>query len=473
MCQFIGREEELRELEAMYRSRGKRTAAVYGRRRLGKTTLLKEFCRDKRHVFLMMAPGSERQNLDAIQDEMSRIHGRKIRYESFPEFLSDLADYCHVSKTVVVIDELPFLLDSAPHVAGYLQSFIDLRMDGEETMLIICGSSVSSMEKETNDPTRPLYNRFRLRLRLQPLTFGECCLFHPSMSDADKARMYLTFGGSPYYHEGVDSETFREAIIDGYLRGNAFLRDEARNVVQELKGSESCMAVLDAISSGRTSIKDISEYTDIQRDSCKRLIDNMEGMGLVSHLVPMCGAPKNPVYYIREGIVRFHYDVVNRSRMIMLNSDPDIVYDQIRGRIDTFLGRRFEDLCADYVARNYPCTKLGKCWGNFVVLDDYQEEPGDIDVVAIIQTREGRFDLFGECKFSRKPVGFSEYNKLERRVESLDGDYAVKYAMFSLSGFEDDFREFAENTGVLLIGLDELVGRRPAPPLVPEPVPDD
>ncbi len=152
---------------------------VYGRRPLGKTALLKEFCRSKRHVFLIMAPDSERQNLDAIQDEMSRIHGYKVRYENFPEFLGDLTDCCYDSKTVVVMDELPFLLDAAPHVARYLQIFIDLRMDGEETMLIVCGSSVSSMDKETSDPVRPLYNRFRLRLMLQPLTFEECCQFIP------------------------------------------------------------------------------------------------------------------------------------------------------------------------------------------------------------------------------------------------------------------------------------------------------
>ncbi len=286
------------------------------------------------------------------------------------------------------------------------------------------------------------------------------------MSDADNVRMYLTFGGSPYYHEGIDKGTFREAIINSYLKGNTFLREEARNMVQEMKGSGSCMAILDAISSGRTSVKDIAEYTNIQRDSCKRLIDSMGGgMRMVSHLTPTCRSPKYPVYYIREGIMRFHYDVVNRCRMIILNDDPDLVYDRIRERVDTFLGKRFEDLCADYVASNYPCTKLGRCWGSFMTPDEYSDEPG--------KTLEGRFDLFGECKFSRKPVGFTEYNRLERRVEGLDGDYVVKYAMFSLSGFDDDFRDFAETNGVLLIGMDEFMGRCPVPPLVPELVLDD
>ena len=465
MADFIGRKEELRELESLYDFKGKRTCAVYGLRRLGKTTLLSEFCKGKRSVFLMMAPGSERQNLDAIQEEMSRILGRRVEYGTFPEFLSDLADYCHEAKTVVVIDELPFLLDSAPHVAGYLQNFIDVRMRDEETVLIVCGSSVSSMEKETTDPTRPLYNRFRFRIHLQPLSFEECCQFHPGMSDADLARMYLTFGGSPFYHEGITGATYEEVIKDAYLGRNAFLRDEARSIVLELRNSESCMAILDAISSGTTSIKGIAEYTKMNRDTCKRCLDEMEYMGLVSRLVPMCGAPKHPVYYIRNGVVRFHYDVINRSRMVMLNRGPDAVYQQIRGRIDTFLGMRFEDMCSDYVAMNYPCVKIGRCWGNFINLDAGLDEVGDIDVVAAIQAREGRVHLFGECKFSRRPVGFPEYNKLERRVESLDGDYAVKYAMFSLSGFEEDFRDFAETNGIMLVGLDELMGRAPVPPL--------
>ena len=356
-------------------------------------------------------------------------------------------------------------MDSEPHVAGYLQNFIDVRMRGEETVLIVCGSSVSSMEKETTDPTRPLYNRFRFRIHLQPLSFEECCQFHPEMSDADNARMYLTFGGSPFYHEGITGTTYEEVIKDAYLGRNAFLRDEARNIVLELKNSDSCMAILDAISSGTTSIKGIAEYTKLNRDTCKRCLDEMEYMGLVSRLVPMCGAPKHPVYYIRNGIVRFHYDVVNRSRMVMLSRDPDAVYQQIKGRIDTFLGMRFEDMCSDYVAMNYSCVKIGRCWGNFINLDAGTDEAGDIDVVAVIQVGEGRVHLFGECKFSRRSVGFTEYNKLERRVQSLDGDYAIKYAMFSLSGFEEDFRDFAETNGIMLVGLDELTGRSPVPPL--------
>ena len=233
----------------------------------------------------------------------------------------------------------------------------------------------------------------------------------------------------------------------------------------ELKNSDSCMAILDAISSGTTSIKGIAEYTKQNRDTCKRCLDEMEYMGLVSRLVPMCGAPKHPVYYIRNGIVRFHYDVVNRSRMVMLSRDPDAVYQQIKGRIDTFLGMRFEEMCSDYIAMNYPCVKIGRCWGNFINLDTGTDEAGDIDVVAVIQVGEGRVHLFGECKFSRRLVGFTEYNKLERRVQSLDGDYAIKYVMFSLSGFEEDFRDFAETNGIMLVGLDELTGRSPAPSL--------
>lgn len=470
---FVGRQEELRELEALYNFDGKRTCAIMGRRRTGKTSLIEEFCRDKRSVFLMMAPGSERQNLDSIEEAMGAVLGREVRYGTFPQFLSELADYCREERTVVVIDELPFILDNAPHVAGYLQNFIDFQMRETETVFIVCGSSVSSMERETADPTRPLYHRFRVRIHMGPMTFSDCCLFHPNMSDIDKARMYLTLGGIPFYHEGLTQETFREAVTSAYLGKNAFLKDEARNVLLEFRNTELCMAILDAVSSGATGLKGISERVGVQKDTCKRCIDDLEHHGILSHLTPMCGAPKHPVYYIRDGLVRFFYDVINRSRMMLINRDPDTAYSMIEGRIDTFLGKRFEDMCSDYIAENYPCIKVGKCWGSFLNVEDGETEDGDIDVVATIQTRNGRIDLFGECKFSRNRVGFTEYNKLERRVEGLNADLAVRYVLFSASGFESDFAEFADINGILLIGLDELIGRRPAPSLFPRGCPSD
>lgn len=462
---FVGRRDELMELEGLLGSNGRRACAIYGRRQTGKTSLIEEFCKDKRSVFLMMVPGSERQNLDHIQDAMSTVLGRDVSYETFPQFISDLTDYCRQEPTIVVFDELPFLLDKAPHVAGYLQNFIDIRMKGTETTLIVCGSSISSMEKETSDPSRPLYNRFRLRMHIEPMSFEDVCMFHPTMSDTDKVRMYLTFGGMPAYHEWLTQDTYKDAVMAGYLGRNAYLREETRNMMLKFRNSELCMSILEAVSSGASRLNEIADRAGVQKDTCRRCIEELEHFGILSRMTSMCGSPKHPVYYIRDAAVRFFFDVIDRSRTVRINRDPEAVYSNIKGRIDTFLGRRFEDMCSEYVARNYPCVKIGRCWGTFLNVDSGISEDGDIDIAASVLTDNGRVDLFGECKFTSKRTGFTEFKKLETRVSGLDGDLAVRYIMFSISGFEEDFAEFARMNGILLVGLDEIMGRTPAPSL--------
>ena len=463
MVGFAGRVRELSELEELYSRDGRKTCAIYGRRRIGKTSLITEFCRGKRSLMFMMAPGSERQNLDAATLSMEEFLGEHRHYENFPEFLRELGDICREEKTVVVMDELPFLLESAPHVAGYIQHFIDILMDGTDSMLIVCGSSVSSMEAEIMNSSRPLYMRFRMKLRVRQMGLEECAAFHRGLSDLDLIKLYLTVGGVPFYHETMEGNTYEECLKRGYLSTNSFLSEETRSMLMELKNPDRCMAILEAISYGAVSLKQISERTSIDKATCRRCLNDMSYFRIVDRVVPMCDSPKHPIYYIREPTVRFQFDVVDRSRVMMTNPDPDWILSKIEHRVSTFLGKRFEDMCQEYVVSNYHCIKVGRCWGRFEDMDRGDVIDGDIDVVAKIDRGDSTVYMFAECKFSRHKVGFTEYNKLDRMVRYLGWDTDYVIALFSISGFDPEFEEFARDNGVLMYGMDEIMGRSPAP----------
>ena len=463
MVGFAGRVRELKELEKLYTKEGRKTCAIYGRRRIGKTSLITEFCRGKRSLMFMMAPGSERQNLDAATLSMEDFLGEHRNYDNFPELLKELTDICAEEKTVVVMDELPFLLESSPHVAGYIQHFIDISLDGTDSMLIVCGSSISSMEAAIMDSSKPLYMRFRMELRVRQMDLYESRQFHPELSDMDWVKLYLTVGGVPFYHEMMDGNTYEECLKSGYLSMNSFLSEETRSMLRELKNPDRCMAILEAISYGAVGLKQIADRTGLDKNTCLRCLNDMSYFQIVDRVVPMCDSPKHPIYYIRDPTVRFQFDVMDRSRTIAANFDPDWVLSKIEHRISTFLGKRFEDMCQEYVVSNYHCIKVGRCWGQFMNLEGEGIIDGDIDVVAKIDRGDATVYLFAECKFSRRKVGFTEYNKLERMIRYMKWDTDYVIALFSISGFDPEFEEFARDNGVLMFGIDEILGRRPAP----------
>ena len=238
-------------------------------------------------------------------------------------------------------------------------------------------------------------------------------------------------------------------------------------MVGEMGNIDRGMAILEAISGGYDHLSPISQRTGINKDTCAVALRNLELLDIVSRMTPMFGSPKHPRYYISESLVAFYFDVISRNPAATACRDPDLALTSMSGSISTFLGKRFEILCRDYVRDHYPCRSVGRCWGSFLTLDgpDSSVEEGDIDLAALLDNGNGwTMNLFGECKFRRKVMGFTDLNKLTRRVDSLQVDSA-SLMLFSISGFDEDLVEYAEDNAIALVSIDELMENRPAPAL--------
>lgn len=457
---FIGREREMGYLEELYSRPGLKTCAVLGRRQIGKSTLLREFTKDKRTVFLQFSKNSYYENFCRLRQDLEDFLGRDLDdTDSFSDLMIILRNICREEPTMVVFDELPYLMEGASFVPSIIQRFIDADVRGLDCMVIICGSSVSMMRDAIEKIGSPLYGRFTDRLEVGELDMRQCSEFHRNMSDLDAIRTYLTVGGVPKYHLMMDGDTYEESLERCFLSATAPLRGEGEALTSEDERSEIYSAVVACISDGIVQQKTICERLGMDKGKCSRILREMEKLGFIAKRHPMAGAPRRPIYYIRDGMLAFWYDVIRRHRTSLgsLGIGPEKKLALIDGRIRTFLGRRFELLCMEYLMTEYDVTEIGSWWGPSGDTDS------DIDVIAtVLDDRMAVSQLIGECKFSINPMGFRAFNMLTERIEKAEPLPNIRYILFSASGFEMNLEEYAGEHGIVLVGIDKLLGRTAA-----------
>ena len=453
MGEFIGRDNELDFLNSLYAKSGKKTCVVFGRRKVGKSELLKQFCLGKHALYIECIQGSERDKLDYLSKSISVFDDRTHEtYQHFFDAFDDIGELCKKEPTVLVLDEFPYLMADCPGIPSVVQRFIDVSLDGTDTTFIICGSSISVMKRETTNYDRPLHGRFDFRLEVKPLPFTDCVKFHPNMPIPDALKLYLTVGGIPKYHLDRETETYAEYIIRHFFDDHSadFSNEVESMIAAEFAPMDRYLAVLNAISGGATSHKQIYERLGIDKSVCTKNLQALMDVGIVDKIHPVMGAPKQPIYRISDNMADFCLTIVRDSKLFALAS-PDIIYNFLLPRIHTFLGKKFEDMCSDYMRLNYQCLEIGKWWG-----PDESKEIREIDVVATVLKDGHNVAVFGECKFMTSPVSMGEFQKLQRNAQLVKTDLTREYVMFSVSGFSNELEDAADMGLVTLIGMDEM-----------------
>lgn len=452
--EFIGRERELSRLESIYSRPGVRTVVMYGRRKIGKSTLIKRFCEGKRALYIQSPRGSAADVLHNLALSITAFDGvGREDYAFIQDAFEDIAVLCRKEPLIVVLDEFLFMIENIPAASSVVQRFIDLSVSGTDTMLIICGSSISVMRREVEEYERPLYGRFDNRMEIGPMPFSDCMRFHPGLPKLDQVMLYLTLGGVPKYHALEVDGSYRDYVIRHFLSDTADLRDEADNmIVAELSPRDRYIGIVNAISEGRTSHKQIYERVGIDRTTCTNALANLGSIGIVDTVHPMMGAPKQPIYRVSDNIVAFCKEVVAYADSVPM-MDAERKYSVLENRIRTFLGHRFEDMCADYVIHHWDCLEIGKWWG-----PDENRQIRELDIVATVLEDDVKVSLFGDCKFINSEYAHSTLLRFRRDMELTKDDRTQRIVLFSVSGFDDEVMDEAAMGYVTLVGLDDLTG---------------
>lgn len=446
---------------------------VYGRRRVGKTSLLEEFAKDHRSLFIYSSERSFNENFSRMKDSVSTFLGKDVLdLGTFSKIMDVIAEDCLINKNLIIFDEFPYLVNDAPFVPSVMQLFID-KVRNTDTKLVLCGSSVSFLLREVRDPGRPLYQRMTHEFQVEPLSYRSCMEFHRDMSDLDAVRTYLTVGGVPLYHMRMRSRTYEASVEGAFIDQIGFLRADNLPLLTEFRPIEVYTGLVSCLAHGIVKQSKIVTATDLNSSTVSRGLKELAALGIVEPVRPMLNSPKKPVYRIKDNMVAFRFGVLDRFVNLLESRamDEKTKYGIMKGAIDTFLGSRFELLCEEFLCSEYRILECGKWWGATDTggtgtdgTPTFEQE--DIDIVAKALDDRGRSVYIAvECKFRNRPTGEDAYHDLVRRWGSTGCKESVEHMIISTGGFTEDLTALGEDGLVTLVGLDMLLGKVPAPDL--------
>lgn len=476
---FIDRQRELEALERRYASDQAELYVLYGRRRVGKTELLRAFCEAKRHIFFVADLGTEAGALAELTRRISQFaYDRPDAIGPFPswdaafDFLARLATR---ERLVVVLDEFTYLIDTNAAIPSILQRRWDTGLRETRLMLILCGSYVGMMERHVLSYRSPLYGRRTAQWQLQPLAFPDAIRFFPAgfgvpavihagfgvpavihhTDRADRVRAYSIVGGVPAYLLQLDD---RVSLLDNVeqriLTLGTFLYDEPRFLLlQELGDPHRYFAILEAIAAGRTRQNEIAQAAGIAPSSIPFYLATLRELGLVERVVPATEErpekSKRGIYRLRDNYFRFWFRFAYPNRSLLERGQAAIVRDQVGDQLDQFTGPTFEAICREHVWALHGVGELGFAPRTVGSWWDDREE---IDVVVV-----GEADvMLGECTWTARPVGTNVLDDLARKAQALLRRRQwprIRHALFSRSGFTPALRSRAKDEGVALVDL--------------------
>ena len=448
---FIGRKNELFALNDFYKSGRFEMVTMYGRRRVGKTELIKEFIKDKEAIYFLATEGNHKENLSGLT---GAIHGTMAlaSYKDFRLALDAIHEIALNKKLVFVIDEYPYFAKSYKPVSSLLQHAIDQKFQYMDIMMILCGSSMSFMENEVDGYKSPLYGRRTGQLKVLPLDFDTSKEFLPGFNKQEQAVLYGITGGIPKYLLQVrNNKSLDENIKRMFFKPQGLLFEEPNNLLkQELREPAVYSAIISAIAAGSSKLNEIVTKIDTERfDSakCNKYLKTLINLHIVRKELPASEKPtsRRSIYRLNDGMFRFWYRFVCPNISIIALDAGDVVYGHVGDRIPGFMGETFEDICKQYLWQENIADRLpfrfndcGRWWGNNPILRAEQE----IDLLAY--NKNERKAIFCECKWSNAQVDSRVLDSLidKSTMFSYEDKY---YILFSKSGFKADAKKRASS----------------------------
>ncbi|MBC7248685.1 MAG: ATP-binding protein [Anaerolineae bacterium] len=455
---FWNRQQELNSLESIYARPGGQLVVIYGRRRVGKTALIREFAQDKPLIFFLADKQMETVQLMALRREVATLFPTAERLEpTWDNLLSFVGDQAgqESDKLVLVLDEFQYLAQVNPAVPSILQRLWDLHLHERNLMLILCGSLVGMMFDTCLAYSSPLYGRRTGALKLKPLRFHQVRQIFHAWPFEEVVRLYAVTGGVPHYIRmlGVTPDDEPDDIISriaqAVLQPSALLYDEPRFILSgELAEPITYFSILQAIAAGEHRLGKIAGALGVQTSRITRYLNVLADLDLVERRVPVTVAlptrTRRGLWTITDHFFRFWFRYVFPHQGDLEMGRTDEVLRQMRQTFDAqFVAAAFEDACADLVmsgslALPFHPLKVGAWW----------DKNAEIDLVAL--NEETGEILFGECKWTEQPVGMGVLQHLyaaSRRVPWRKDARREWFVIFSRAGFQEELVARAQRPG--------------------------
>lgn len=472
IMRFIGRKNELHTLNTEY-NRNSSFVVIYGRRRVGKTTLIKEFLKNKTAFYYLATEELESQSMKRLANVIARTTKntllQKIEFTDWLDLFQLIADYKPEEKKVLVIDEFPYLVRTNSAFPSILQNAWDEFLKDSNVMLILSGSLIGMMQKHALSYDSPLYGRRTAQMRLTPLPFTS--IYETQNLPFEQAvEQFALTGGVPKYLEFFeDGRPLEEQLKDAVFSKNGFLYEEPNFLLKsESLTAVNYFSIIKTIADGNHKLGKIASALGQESSSLTPYLSTLSDLGFIEKRTPI--TEKNPeksrkgLYFIANNFLRFWFCYVYPYKGELELDIMQIVLDEIHKDFkEKFVAFAYEDICKDIFAKicsnnaiSFVPSRIGSYW-----LNDYD---GDTEIDVMSVDHQNKQVFAGECKYHTKPVDAPVYFTLKEKVDNASEirksfpKYNVIYGLFSKSGFTKRMLDIAKgNPNILLIHEDHLL----------------
>ena len=443
---FVGRKEELKIISELL-DKPFASAMIYGKRKVGKTTLIKkalEASTDK-FVYYECIKAPLQENIDGFVAMLvlENILPTQISFKSFGDVFAYLNT---IEKTFnVVIDEYPYMkaFTRPETVDSIFQSVIDNNL--KNIRLFISGSHIGMM-KDLLEEKNALYGRFSVTLRLKELDYITAAEFYKSKSAYDKIALYAVFGGSPYINGAIDeTKSLKENIIATLLNPTSYVYSYAEHLlVSDYANAMNAERIFHAISNGHKKYGEIEAILGLKANgNLSKQLAVLENMEIVAKVYPINKPDdkKKISYEVRDNLLRFYYAYIYKNKSALHILGAEAFYEEyIEPSIVTFISHRFEEIARTYFSL---CVQKRKMRGisnigTFYYDDSAARTNGEFDVVL---DRKDSYDIY-EVKYYSSPMRLKEMRKEEEQVRAIKGLRIGRIGFIATAGYESTPEEF-------------------------------
>lgn len=460
---FYGRQSELNSMNKRYAGGKFECIVMYGRRRVGKTSLIKEFCKDKPVIFFSALNASSGENLDALSKAVFEYKTPDNlsypKFHSYEDVLEEISKMAQEQRLVFVIDEYPYLAKAEPSISSRLQHIIDHVWQNGRLYLILCGSSMSFMQNQVLGYESPLYGRRTAQFKIEALTYRDITVFNPDLSLADQALIYGITGGIPHYINKLDvNQDVDEALQENLFDTSSYLFEEPENLLkQELREPAIYNSIISAVAGGASRANEISTKVGIESGICAKYLRVLLDLGILQKETPIGEkVGKRTIYRVGDNFFRFWYRfVLPNMSAISAGRFPESYELAVKRHLPHYMGLVFEQMCREYLlryAKNLPImiSEIGEWWGT----DSKTKKEVQIDIVGT--PVEGKEYMIGSCKYRNEKIGVDELELLQYYATVFGRGTKYHYYIFSKGGFTEGIKECEKAGEVSLVTLENM-----------------
>lgn len=461
MSKFVNREKERAFLENEYQKKTSSLIVLYGRRRIGKTALLKEFIKDKKALFFLATEENEAENRNAFKKAVAKYIQNPLLSQANIDDWQTLFDYItnddSSERKLIIMDEFQYIGKNNHAFVSVLQKIWDTMLSDKNVMLILCGSLVNMMYTQTLSYDSPLYGRRTGQIKMKQIAFRYYPQFFETLSERQLIESYAVTGGVPKYIESFEPYTdIYTAIENCVLSRESYLYEEPNFLLEkEVQDVGSYFSIIKTIASGKEKPGEIAAVLSVPQTNLPKYLKVLIDLDILEREVPITDnkpeKSKMGLYRIKDNYIKFWFRFIYPFRSYIEMDNTDFVMKKIKQSfVPNHAAFVYEEICrreymTDLVTKetwDFVPTKIGRWW---------DRADTEIDIVALDEMSDNI--IFGECKFTSTPMDIDVYYHLLKKAEKVSWRKNTRkehFVFFSFNGYTEKMVQLAKDRHIVL-----------------------